>query len=80
MRELHDRVKLDLAYQRTAPKRRIEFPPGSSWIVFSDQVLHSVLSGRMALEQTWMLPVASSYDPDTAPLRVLEGLSGRPLA
>ena len=51
MRELHDQVKLDLAYQRQAPKERIEFLPGATWIVFSDQVLHSVLSGRLALER-----------------------------
>ena len=80
MRELHDRVKSDLAYQREAPRQRIEFQPGSTWIVFSDQVLHSVLSGRMMLEQTWLLPVAGSEHPETAPLRVLERLTGRALA
>ncbi|HTO48636.1 MAG TPA: Kdo hydroxylase family protein [Burkholderiales bacterium] len=80
MRELHDRVKFDMDYQRNAPRQRIEFLPGSTWIVFSDQVLHSVLSGRMMLEQTWLLPVAGSHDPQTAPLRVLERLTGRALA
>ena len=80
MRELHDRVKSDMEYQRNAPRQRIEFLPGSSWIVFSDQVLHSVLSGRLMLEQTWLLPVAGSQYPETAPLRVLEGLTGRALA
>ena len=80
MRELHDRVKADMEYQRNAPRQRIEFLPGSTWIVFSDQVLHSVLSGRLMLEQTWLLPVAGSRDPVTAPLRVLERLTGRALA
>jgi 3-deoxy-D-manno-oct-2-ulosonic acid (Kdo) hydroxylase len=80
MRELHDRVKSDMEYQRNAPRQRIEFLPGSTWIVFSDQVLHSVLSGRLVLEQTWLLPVASSRHPETAPLRVLERLTGRGLA
>jgi hypothetical protein len=80
MRELHDRVKSDLAYQREAPRQRIEFLPGSTWIVFSDQVLHSVLSGRMMLEQTWLLPVAGSEHPESATLRVLERLTGRALA
>ena len=80
MRELHDGVKSDLAYQREAPRQRIEFLPGSTWIVFSDQVLHSVLSGRMMLEQTWLLPAGGSHDPETAPLRVLERLTGRALA
>jgi hypothetical protein len=80
MRELHDRVKFDMDYQGNAPRQRIEFLPGSTWIVFSDQVLHSVLSGRLMLEQTWFLPVACSHDPETAPLRVLERLTGRALA
>jgi hypothetical protein len=79
MLELHDRVKADLAYQREAPQQRVEFPPGSTWIVFSDQVLHAVLSGAMMLEQTWMLPVNGMRHPQTAPLRVLERMTGRAL-
>jgi hypothetical protein len=79
MLELHDRVKADLAYQREAPQQRVEFPPGSTWIVFSDQVLHAVLSGAMMLEQTWMLPVHGMRQPATAPLRVLERMTGRAL-
>lgn len=79
MNELHDRVKADLDYQREVPQQRVEFPPGSTWIVFSDQVLHAVLSGALMLEQTWMLPVTAMQNPDTAPLRVLERLAGRVL-
>lgn len=79
MLELHDRVKADLDYQRNSPQRRVELPPGSTWIVFSDQVLHGVMSGRMMLEQTWMLPVDALRTPATSPLRVLERLMGRAL-
>ncbi|MFO1418649.1 MAG: Kdo hydroxylase family protein [Methylotetracoccus sp.] len=79
MLELHDRVKADLDYQRNSPQRRVELPPGSTWIVFSDQVLHGVMSGRMMLEQTWMLPVDALRTPATSPLRVLERLVGRAL-
>ena len=79
MLELHDRVKADLDYQRDAPQQRVEFPPGSTWIVFSDQVLHAVMSGSMMLEQTWMLPVQGLRHPDLAPLRVLERMTGRAL-
>ena len=79
MLELHDRVKADLDYQREAPQQRVEFPPGSTWIVFSDQVLHAVMSGSMMLEQTWMLPVNGLRHPETAPLRVLERMTGRAL-
>lgn len=79
MNELHDRVKADLDYQRDVPQQRVEFPPGATWIVFSDQVLHAVLSGALMLEQTWMLPVDGMRDQDTAPLKVLERLTGRAL-
>jgi len=79
MLELHDRTKADLAYQRDMPQQRVEFPPGSTWIVFSDQVLHAVLSGSMMMEQTWMLPVSGMRKPQTAPLRVLERMTGRAL-
>ncbi len=79
MLELHDRTKADLAYQRDMPQQRVEFPPGSSWIVFSDQVLHAVLSGSMMMEQTWMLPLAALRHPERSPLRVLESMVGRAL-
>jgi hypothetical protein len=79
MNQLHDRVKADIDYQRNAPAQRIEFPAGSTWIVFSDQVLHAALSGQFMLEQTWRLPVAAIGNPDTAPLRVLERLVGHAL-
>ena len=79
MLELHDRTKADLVYQRDMPQQRVEFPPGSTWIVFSDQVLHAVLSGAMMLEQTWMLPVTALRYPERAPLRVLESMVGRSL-
>lgn len=77
---LHDRAKLDGAYQATAPRREIAFAAGTSWIVFTDQVVHAAVSGRFALEQTFHLPVEAMADPDTSPLRVLERLTGRRLA
>jgi len=79
MLELHDRVKADLTYQRESPQLRVEFPPGSTWVVFSDQVLHAVMSGSMMLEQTWMLPVTALMHPERAPLRVLERMMRRAL-
>jgi hypothetical protein len=80
MLRLHDRLKADLDYQRSAPQSEFHFPPGSVWICFSDQLLHAAMAGQFALEQTLHLPVAAQYDPATAPLRVLERLTGRALA
>jgi hypothetical protein len=79
MVELHDRVKADLDYQRDAPQQRVEFPSGSTWIVFSDKVLHAVMSGQFMLEQTWKVPASSLRDPENSPLRVLERMVGSAL-
>lgn len=76
---LHDRGKLDHAYQTTAPRIDLHIPPGTTWLCFTDQVLHAALSGHGALEQTFYLPVTALRDPATSPLRMLESLSGHPL-
>ena len=79
MLELHDRAKLDSAYQSSAPHERIDFPPGSTWLCFTDQVLHAALSGRGMLEQTLLVDAARLVAPERAPQRVLERLAGRAL-
>jgi hypothetical protein len=79
MLRLHDLAKADLEYQRSVPQQEVPFPPGSAWIVFSDQVLHAAMSGKYLLEQTFHLPVAGLQDQRTAPLRVLERMTGRRL-
>lgn len=76
MLQLHDRAKLDADYQRGAPKYDLRFPPGSTWLCFTDQVLHAALSGHAALEQTFYLPVDALAEPATAPLTVLEKILG----
>jgi hypothetical protein len=77
---LHDRGKLDEDYQRDAWRERFDFPAGSTWVCFTDQVLHAALGGQYLLEQTFMLPVSAMLHAERSPLRVLERLSGRQLA
>ena len=48
----HDYLKFNGEYQQSCAKYRFEFPPDSTWMVFTDVVPHAVLSGRYALEQT----------------------------
>ena len=74
MLQLHDCMKADSAYQRSGPQEAIPFPAGSSWICFSDQLAHAVSAGQFLLEQTLHLPVHAQYDPQRAPLPVLEAL------
>jgi hypothetical protein len=77
---LHDRAKRDTVYQESAPQREIIFPAGSSWLCFTDEVLHAAISGQYALEQTFYLDVEAMADPSRSPLRTLERLTGRRLA
>ena len=79
MLQLHDRAKADLTWQRDAPQLKLAFPPGSTWVVYSDQVLHAAMSGQFMMEQTFMLQPEHLLTPATSPLCVLERLTGRQL-
>ncbi len=79
MLQLHDQAKLDNSWQLSAPKTRLAFPAGSSWVVYTDSVLHAALSGQHAFEQTYLMPIAGMADERRSPLRILERLTGRPL-
>lgn len=77
---IHDKAKLDQGYQEGGPARDIYFPAGTSWLVYTDSVVHAAMAGRFALEQTFYLPPAAMAEPSVSPLSVLEGLTGRVLA
>ncbi|MEO8345165.1 MAG: Kdo hydroxylase family protein [Betaproteobacteria bacterium] len=79
MLNLHDRAKADMAYQRDCAQQVVRFAPGTTWLCFSDQVMHAAVSGQYMLEQTIHLPVTALYDPAKAPLAILERLTGRAL-
>ena len=70
MLELHDRGKADVGYQKASPKTAVAFPPGTTWIVYTDRVMHAALGGQHLLEQTFHLPVAAMRHPERSPLRV----------
>jgi len=77
---LHDSAKADTDYQRNCPQQEIRFAPGTTWICYSDQVMHAAMTGQFMLEQTIHLPLSALYRPDLSPLRVLERMTGRQLA
>ena len=79
MLQLHDLAKADLDYQRTCPQRVVDFMPGTTWICFSDQVMHAAMSGQFMFEQTYRLPLVLIAEPEASPLRVLERLTNRRL-
>ncbi len=79
MLQLHDLMKADAGYQKNVPQQEVDFAPGSTWICFSDQVLHAAMSGQFMFEQTFHLPISALYHPELSPLRVLERLKGHRL-
>lgn len=76
---LHDTCKLDMKYQEIAPQADVVFAAGTTWMCYTDQVLHAALAGHCAFEQTFHVPVEAMASPEKSPLKVLERLSGRRL-
>jgi 3-deoxy-D-manno-oct-2-ulosonic acid (Kdo) hydroxylase len=76
---LHDSAKADREYQTSCPQQTVRFPPGSTWLCFTDQVMHAAVSGQHMLEQTIHLPVTALYDPESSPLAILQRICGRRL-
>ena len=79
MLRFHEYLKRNQEYQRDWANYRFEFPPGSTWLVFTDVVPHSVQSGQHALEQTIIVARDSMADPRNAPVSILERLCSKPL-
>jgi hypothetical protein len=79
MLRFHHYLKEHQEFQTTCPKHQVEFPPQSTWIVFTDLVTHAALSGQYALEQTLIVPREAMVWPEKAPVSVLERLVGSPL-
>jgi len=75
----HDYLKHNAEFQAACPKRRLEFPPGTMWMAFTDIVPHSVVSGQFAMEQTLIVPRDCLASPERAPISVLERLAGHSL-
>ena len=62
MLHLHDRAKADVAWQRAAVRAEFGFPPGSTWIVYTDRVLHAAIAGHEKLvAQPGALPAYHQY-------------------
>src|SRR3989344_2309937 len=75
MLNFHNYLKENGEFQKNCPKDHWQFPPGSCWAVFTDQVSHAALAGQYALEQTFLIPRSALLCPDLAPVSVLERLS-----
>lgn len=79
MLRMHNTMKADLNYQQVVPQQEIQFPSGSTWIVYTDCVSHAAMSGQFLFEQTFHLPVTAMQNENKSPLRILEKITARSL-
>ncbi|HSX10413.1 MAG TPA: Kdo hydroxylase family protein [Chlamydiales bacterium] len=79
MLNMHNFLKENGTFQANCPKDHWDFPPGSCWAVFTDQVSHAAMSGQYALEQTFLVPQSVLLCPEKSPVSVLERMSGKNL-
>jgi hypothetical protein len=75
MMRFHNFLKENASFQAECRKEYLEFPPGSSWMVYTDMVPHAVLSGQFALEQTFLVEHGAMVSPELSPLSVLQGMT-----
>ncbi|MFN7098363.1 MAG: Kdo hydroxylase family protein, partial [Gammaproteobacteria bacterium] len=79
MLNIHDNMKKDIIYQQQVDKIRMDFPPSSTWITYTDITSHAALNGQYLLEQTFYLQPESMLDQNKSPLRILEKMTGSTL-
>jgi hypothetical protein len=72
MRRIHNFMKENPIF-RDDPQgyQEIHFPPLSAWMVFTDGISHSVLTGQHALVTTVLVPLANCRIPEISPYQVL---------
>ena len=75
MMRFHNFLKENPHWQAECAKYPFRFPPGSSWMVYTDTVPHAVLAGQCALEQTLLVKPEAMVRPEVSPLRVLEEIA-----
>ena len=74
MRKLHNFLKENADFQKDGTRiSTFEFPPFSTWIVFTDMVSHAVVSGRHALVNTFHVSLGDCRLPGLAPYHILAG-------
>ncbi|CAN5801154.1 Kdo hydroxylase family protein [soil metagenome] len=80
MLHFHDYLKGNEYFQANCDKQRLEFPPNTTWMVYTDGVPHAALSGQYALEQTYIVPVETLVAKAKAPISILETICNRKLS
>ena len=79
MLRFHDFLKANDEFQERGPKRFWSFPPGSTWLAFTDTASHAALRGRYALEHSYFIAPQTLALPHESPPALLERACGVPV-
>lgn len=79
MLKIQRAMEKDASLQNSEDQTTYEFPAGSTWIAFTDQLPHAAVAGSFLLSQTFYLPTQNQVNPDLSPLRLLEEHLEQPL-
>lgn len=72
MRRIHNYMKENPSFRDSREGyQEIHFPPLSAWMVFTDGISHSVLTGQHALVTTVLVPLENCRIPELSPYQVL---------
>jgi hypothetical protein len=73
MRRIHNYMKETPAFRDdSSDYSEIHFPPMSAWMVFTDGISHSVLTGQYAFVTTALIPLANCRQYERTPFGILD--------
>lgn len=76
MRRIHNYMKEAASFRDDASDyREIHFPPMSAWMVFTDGISHSVLTGQYAFVTTALVPLENCRHYELTPYGILAAAS-----
>lgn len=75
MADIRGQAKRDQDFQKESPQRQLAFPAGSTWVAFTDLVIHGAVSGQHSVDQTFFVPAAAMRAPSRSSLQILERLT-----
>jgi hypothetical protein len=77
MRRIHNYMKETPDFREDrSDYMEIRFPPMSAWMVFTDGISHSVLTGQYAFVTTALIPLANCRHYARTPFGILESAAG----
>ncbi|MCZ6472232.1 MAG: Kdo hydroxylase family protein [SAR324 cluster bacterium] len=73
MRKFHNYMKDNREFKESSEGlEHFSFPPFSAWMVFTDGVSHSVLSGQFTLVQTCIVPMVNCRMQELVPMNIIK--------